>query len=165
MRVNECMLIFMNTYLKSIEALWLRVLASLDDDVSDITFSLRDELYSVLVTRDDIVRMYPKIYSESCRRTLVCIHQIQQVVEEYIKQMSNVYTFFRLSNVVKIKEDVSINKYLSIYDSSSTVDDDQEYDPYFEFVSNNIEDLMRIFYSAKCKMFKNSYKLFVSKIV
>ena len=166
----------MYDYLKSLEALWLRILASLDSDVPDISFKiykdLSDSLVSeetphrilerTLVSEEDIIRLYPKILSVSCRKVLVNIHRIYQVVEEYVKRMSNLFMFFRLSNIVKIKEDVSINKYLSIFESVKI--DDQEFDSKFELIDSNIGSLMNIFYDTKCELFESAYSSLVKNV-
>lgn len=145
----------MYDYLKSLEALWLRILASLDSDVPDISLKIYKDITDSLVREEDIIRLYPTITSGSCRKVLINIHNIYQIVEEYVKRMSNLFMFFRLSNIVKIKEDVSINKYLSIFESVKI--DDQEFDSKFKLIDSNVGSLMNIFYDTKCELFESAY--------
>ena len=152
----------MYDYLKSLEALWLRILASLDFDVADISFKIYKDISDSLVSEEDIIRLYPKITSVSCRKVLLNIHRIYQIIEEYVKRMSNLFMFFRLSNIVKIKEDVSINKYLNIFESVKL--DDQEFDSKFQLVDSNIGSLMNIFYDTKCELFESAYSSLVKTI-
>ena len=75
--------IMMYSYLISIESLWLRILSCIDDDVKDISFKIRKEIE--LPSKEMFSKMYPSIHSNSCLEVLVHIHQIQYIIEEYIK--------------------------------------------------------------------------------
>lgn len=152
--------IMMYSYLISIESLWLRILSCIDDDVKDISFKIRKEIE--LPSKEMVSKMYPSIHSNSCLEVLVHIHQIQYIIEEYIKRESNLYTFFRLSNVVKLKEDQSIQKYSNLFYTNQI--DDQEFDSSFKLADNNIATLMDAFYLKKCQMFEDAYKSFIEML-
>lgn len=157
----------MYAYLKSIQSLWLHILECIDCDSDNISFIIYDYLNksNTLISKNDIIILYPTINSLSCQKLLCNIHRIIQVIEEYIKRKSNIYTFFRLSNIVKIKENVKIDKYFELYDVYKIdPDDDQSLDPNFEIHDNNIKTLMESFYTKKIEIFEKSYEKILNQI-
>lgn len=153
----------MYTFLKSIQDLWLKILYSIDEQEK---YNISHEIYKKLTnkyTLESISILYKNIKTNECKYLLMNIHNLQLLVEEYIKEASYLFTFFRLSNVIKLKDNIDVSKYNDII-INVIKKEDEEFDESFEFEPNRIKLLMDIFYAEKTRMFENSFKHFNLKI-
>lgn len=162
-------------YLLSTVKLWIKVLYYIDRDFDKYNtdrphiknysiYLYENELFNKL-TYQDIENKYSNIIkSKSCLQLLLILNNIFLLIELYIKKETNIYTFFKLSNIVKIDtSNVNINDYIDYFKINDIkFDIDEKYIPDL-IVRPNIELYIQKFNIAKTKDFEESFSKFIDK--
>lgn len=164
-------------YLINTLKIWIKVLYYIDEDMKNDQYMIDKKPYTKFsvyiyekelfnkLNKNDIQNMYPMIDKDEYLDLLVILHNIFLIIEKYIQEISNLYTFFRLSNIVKINKDINTDFYFDYFKINNIKPIENDTRPInFQIKILNITEYMRIFYTSKVAEFESDFKDFIDEL-
>jgi hypothetical protein len=153
----------MYIYLRLIFNTWATLLIYIDKDSNVIDLYNRVNIEEVeLFVRDKYINYN---LSNNCLYMLKCIHIIYKIIELYIQDDYPMYTFFKLTNIVKYSETNNIDKYKELFKIPiDNGDDTTELYLTLEIEKPKIKKYMDIYMQCKTKLFEKEFNNFLNTI-
>jgi hypothetical protein len=151
----------MYKYLRLIFNTWCTILIYIDRDSDVIDLYNKVNIEKIKLFIKDEYKYYK--LSNNCLYILECIYTIHEIIELYIQNDYPMYTFFKLTNIVKYNETNNIDKYKNLF--KIPIDDDTdttELDFSINIKKPNIKYYIEKFIEHKTNLFENEFINFIN---